>query len=373
MILNAIPVNDLARLADLVAEPLAECAAQVLRSGHYVLGPAVAGFEGAFAAYCGVSHCIGVGNGTDALEIALRALGLGPGSRVAVVANAGMYGTTAVLAIGAEPVFVDVEEATSNMCPQALDAALAGGGAMPDAIIVTHLYGRMADMPALAAIARTRGVPLVEDCAQAHGATSRDGRKAGAFGDLAAFSFYPTKNLGAMGDGGAIVTNDGILAMRVRKLRQYGWTSKYVNALAGGRNSRLDELQAAFLSHLLPLLDDRNTLRRGIAARYSSRIVHPGIRVPSAEGFDYVAHLYVVQVGQRDSLTAHLQASGIGCDVHYPAPDHWQPMHAGRFSAVSLPVTEMLCQRVLTLPCFPEMHDDEVDRVIAACNDWRGT
>lgn len=370
MIPNAIPVNDLARWADLVAAPLAECAARVIRSGHYVLGPAVAGFEEAFAAYCGVSDCIGVGNGTDALELALRALGLGLGSRIALVANAAMYATTAVLAIGAEPWFVDVDDVTTNMSVQALEAAIVDGAAPPDAMIVTHLYGRMADMPALVAIARTHGIPIVEDCAQSHGAIAPDGRKAGAFGDLAAFSFYPTKNLGAMGDGGAVVTNDAALAARVRKLRQYGWTSKYVNALAGGRNSRLDELQAAFLSCLLPLLDDRNARRRAIAARYSRGIVHPAIDVPSAEGLDYVAHLYVVQVGQRDELAAHLRALGIGCDVHYPTPDHRQPVHAERFSSVSLPVTEMLCQRVLTLPCFPEMTDSEVQRVIHACNDW---
>lgn len=366
-----VPVNDLARLATIVSDRLAESAAQVLHSGHYVLGPWVARFEQEFAAYCGAGACIGVGNGTDALELALRAVGAGPGRTVAVVANAAMYGTTAVLACGARPVFVDVEPGSGVMCAAELRAALEGIDT-PVAVIVTHLYGRMAEMPALIEYARSRGIAVVEDCAQAHGAVGTGGRKAGAWGDLATFSFYPTKNLGAIGDAGAVTTSDPALAARVRQLRQYGWARKYDNELPGGRNSRLDELQAAFLCALLPLLDARNARRRDIANRYSRAIVHPQIEVPPPAGQEYVAHLYVVQSAHRDALATHLHALGIGSDIHYPIPDHRQSVHAGRHASVSLPVTESLCRRVLTLPCFPELHDDEVDRVIAACNDWPG-
>lgn len=365
-----IPVNDLARLAAIFSGDLAECAGEVLRSGHYVLGPWVARFEREFAAYCGVDHCVGVGNGTDALELALRALGIGPGRKVAVAANAAMYGTTAILAIGAQPAFVDVDPLTATVTADELRATVERLDAPPAAVIVTHLYGRMAPMSALLAYARSQRIAVIEDCAQAHGATGHDGRKAGGYGDLATFSFYPTKNLGAVGDGGAVITADAALAARVRKLRQYGWSSKYTNELPGGRNSRLDELQAAFLCRMLPVLDSRNARRRDIANRYSREIVHPRIQLPPIGGPEYVAHLYVVQTASREALSAHLQAAGVGSDVHYPIPDHRQPMHADRYASVTLAVTETLSQRVLTLPCFPEMSDAEVDRVIAACNRW---
>lgn len=370
---NALtPVNDLARWAEIFASDLSECALEVLRSGHYVLGPSVVRFEQDFAAYCGVEHGIGVGNGTDALELAMRALGIGPGQSVAVAANAAMYGTTAVLATGAAPLFVDVDPVTGLMTAGHLSAAIARADSPPAAVIVTHLYGRLAPMSGLIAVARGQGAAVIEDCAQAHGAMGADGRKAGAYGDLATFSFYPTKNLGAVGDGGAVMTQSPALATRVRQLRQYGWSSKYTNALPGGRNSRLDELQAAFLCKLLPVLDGRNARRRDIANRYSREILHPEVRVPPPAGPEYVAHLYVVQSHNRDALSAHLLAANVGSDVHYPIPDHRQPMHAGCFASVSLPVTEALCSRVLTLPCFPEMLDHEVDRVIAACNSWPG-
>lgn len=368
----SIPVNDLTRLSAVFSSGLAECAEEVLRSGYYVLGPWVDRFEREFAQYCGVDHCIGVGNGTDALELALRALDIEPGQTVALAANAAMYGATAVLAIGAEPLFVDVDPVTAVMGVDDLRTAMGGLDAPPAAVIVTHLYGRLADMPGLLAYARMQGIPVIEDCAQAHGAIGPDGRKAGAYGDLATFSFYPTKNLGAVGDGGAVVSNDAALAARVRKLRQYGWSSKYTNALPGGRNSRLDELQAAFLCKLLPFLDGRNARRRDIGNRYSLEIVHPDIQRPPVAGTEYVAHLYVVQSDGRNALSTHLRDCGVGSDIHYPIPDHRQPMHADRFASVTLPVTEALCTRVLTLPCFPEMSDAEVGRVIAACNGWAG-
>jgi dTDP-4-amino-4,6-dideoxygalactose transaminase len=364
---SEIPVNSLLRHVVPLQERLSAIASEVISSGYYRLGPGVAAFEQEFADYCGTSHCISVANGTDALELSLKAVGVGAGDRVVVTANAAMYSTSAVLACGAEPVFVDVDPASSTMQVAALATALAGP-VPAKAVIVTHLYGQLAPIDALAELCRQHGVALVEDCAQAHGAAHADGRRAGAFGDVAAFSFYPTKNLGALGDGGAVVSSDDGIAERVRRLRQYGWTSKYTNGLSGGRNSRLDELQARFLSLMLPLVDGWNERRRQIARRYSDGIRHADIRVPAIAGNDYVAHLYVVRSDRRQALREHLAAAGVQTDVHYPLPDHRQPCHQGRFEAVALPVTEADAGQVLTLPCFPEMTEVEVQRVIDACN-----
>lgn len=365
-----IPINDLRRYSIIVNARLLREAERVLESGHFVLGPEVRQFESAFAAYCGVAHCVGVANGTDALELGLRALGVGTGDHVLLAANAAMYGTSAVLAIGAIPVFADVDVSTCLLTDTLLQAAIDGAARLPRAVIVTHLYGRLAPMRPIVALCKRLGIAILEDCAQAHGARDAEGVGAGAFGDIASFSFYPTKNLGAIGDGGAVVCNDETLAANVRQLRQYGWSRKYTNELPGGRNSRLDELQAAFLSALLPDLDARNTRRREIANRYSGEINHPDIQVPAPAGSEYVAHLFVIQSRQRNRLAAHLLGSNIGSDIHYPIPDHRQPVHGDRFAAVSLPTAELLCERVLTLPCFPEMTDAEVNCVIAACNAW---
>lgn len=366
--MHAIPVNALDRHISPIAEELTRVATSVIGSGYYVLGPCVKAFEHEFAAYCGVSDCIGVANGTEALELGLRSLGITQGNRVAVVANAAMYGTTAVLACGAEPVFVDIDPITHTLDPKSLEATLA---ATPvDAVIVTHLYGRLADMEAIMALARKHSFAVFEDCAQAHGARDASGRRAGSFGKAASFSFYPTKNLGAIGDGGAVVTNDPELADTLRKLRQYGWTSKYRNELPGGRNSRLDEMQAAFLRIMLPLLDGWNARRRAIANRYSRDIRNERIQVPATSGEEYVGHLYVVQTSDRGALQRHLADAGIGSDVHYPVGDHRQPLFKSRFASTSLPATEAACRDVLTIPCFPELNDDEVTRVIQACNNF---
>lgn len=362
-----VPVNSLQRHIHPIESSLAKAAADVLHSGHYVLGPGVKAFEAEFSAYCGVGHCIGVANGTDALELSLKAVGVSPGDRVAVTANAAMYGTSAVLACGAEPVFVDIDGVDSTLDPQQLSTLMASGVQLK-AVIATHLYGRLAAIEAIADLCQEHDVRLVEDCAQAHGAARADGRKAGSFGDIASFSFYPTKNLGAVGDGGAVVCRDGDIAQRVRQLRQYGWTKKYENGLKGGRNSRLDELQARMLSVMLPLLDGWNDRRRTIANRYSSEIRNPRISVPAVAGSEYVAHLYVVRTDVRDELKRHLEANGIQTEIHYPTADHRQPCHRDRYSTVTLPRTERDCSSVLTLPCFPELTDDEVERVVTACN-----
>ncbi len=362
-----IPLNSLARHMDGLRPEIGRAATEVVASGHYVLGPRVAAFEREFAAYCGVSHCIGVANGTDALELALKSLGVVPGDTVAVAANAAMYGTSAALAAGAEVAFVDVEPCVGTMDPASFGRLLEAG-VSPKAVIVTHLYGRLARMDEIVSLARDAGVRVVEDCAQAHGARAADGRRAGTLGDVASFSFYPTKNLGALGDGGAIVTDDGDVATQAARLRQYGWTTKYTNTVPGGRNSRLDEIQAAMLSVMLPMLDGWNERRRSVANRYSLGIRNPRIQVPPVSGEDYVAHLYVVCSPERDALRAHLAACGIQSEPHYPAADHRQPCHGGRFANVVLPVTEAQCERVLSLPCFPEITDEEVEVVIDACN-----
>lgn len=361
-----IPVNSLQRHIRPLADRLAAVSRAVIDSGHYVLGPNVQGFEQAFAAYCGVAHAVGVGNGTDALELSLRALGVDAGDRVAVVANAAMYGATAILACGGTPVFVDIDPATHTMCPDALASVLATGPVK--AVIVTHLYGRLAAMDALIPLCRERGIPVLEDCAQAHGARDARGIRAGAFGDIASFSFYPTKNLGALGDGGAVATSSDVLAERIRQLRQYGWSAKYTNTLAGGRNTRLDELQAALLLDMLPALDGWNARRREIANRYSAGIDNPRLAPPPACGEEHVAHLYVVRCEDRDDARSRLAQHGVQTDVHYPVPDYRQPCLQGKIDASPLPHTEADARSVMTLPCFPELTDAEADAVIAACN-----
>lgn len=356
-----IPVNDLSRHFRPLYDQLSSDARRVIESGWYVMGPSATAFEAAFAQYCQVDHCAGCANGTDALELALRACGAGPGKNVATVANAGGYSTTAILATGAHPVYVDIHASTLLVDTELLRSAITDRTA---AVIVTHLYGRMADMPAV--LAAAAGVPVIEDCAQAHGARLH-GRPAGSWGMFGCFSFYPTKNLGALGDGGAVVTRDAAMAARIRELRQYGWTEKYRNGTPGGRNSRLDELQAALLLRQLPLLDYWNRSRRNIADCYRSKLNGSSVLLPPPGGEEFVAHLYVVQTDQRELLRERLRAAGVGSDVHYPVPDHLQTAWAAEdWARPSLPVTEAACGRVLTLPCFPELTEEEIAAVGAA-------
>ncbi|MEX3931238.1 DegT/DnrJ/EryC1/StrS family aminotransferase [Paraburkholderia phymatum] len=341
---------------------------RVISSGWLVLGPEVKTFEQQFAAYLNARHCVSVANGTDAIEIGLKALGIEKGDRVATVANAGAYTTTAVLAIGAEPYFMDVDVNTHVATLAGVRAAIEAG---VKSVVVTHLYGlAVPEIAQIAGLCADSKVSLLEDCAQAHGAAI-DGKRVGTFGDIASFSFYPTKNLGALGDGGAVVTNSDVLAERVLALRQYGWASKYTVKTAGGRNSRLDEMQAAILSVFLPRLDEANARRREIATYYSSHIHHPDIVLPQNRGTEYVAHLFVIRSAHRDALREHLRAEGIGSDIHYPIPDYRQPVFEDRYSDVQLPSTEQLAKEILTLPCYPEMTDDEVARVVAVVNGWR--
>lgn len=359
-------INDLHLHNHALTDALHAAACRVIDSGWYALGPEVEQFEHAFAHYCGVAHAVGVANGTDAIELALRAVGVQAGDDVVTVANAGFYSSTAILAIGAMPVYADILPDTLLLDPTALRQCLT---ARTRAVVVTHLFGQLADMPALIDIARAHGAAVVEDCAQAHGA-ERHGQRAGSFGDAAAFSFFPTKNLGALGDGGAVVTTREDIATRLRALRQYGWSTKYTVEHTGAGNSRLDELQAALLSVKLPHLDSWNRRRREIACRYSTRIHHPQVAVPRIDNKDHVAHLYVIRTPHRASLQQHLRANGIASDIHYPVLDYRQPALAGRYDGVVLPVSEACVQDILTLPCYPELRTEEVDAIAECINRW---
>ncbi len=346
---------------------------RVIQSGWLVLGPEVEQFEASFADYHSRKHCVGVANGTDAIELALRALEIIPGSRVATVANAGAYTTTALNSIGATPYFLEVDENSQCATLKAVSRALDSG---VDAVVVTHLFGRIVpEIIEIATLCEQRKIPLLEDCAQAHGA-SLDRTLAGCFGDIASFSFYPTKNLGALGDGGAVITDNQTYADKVTQLRQYGWNRKYQIGVRGGRNSRLDAIQAALLSQFLPYLYEWNDERMSIALRYDSEISHSGISKPplSLAHVDkpYVAHLYVVQTSSRDKLREHLKLKKILSDVHYPIPDHKQRAVMTAGDGVSLPVTELLSKKILTLPCYPGMSQNQIDHVIKSVNSWKG-
>ncbi len=357
-----IPLNDLNRTPAPLRAELAGATQRVLDRGWFILGPECEAFEQEFAAYCGAAHCVSVANGTDALELALRALGTGPGDEVVTAANAGGYSTTAIRLAGAQPLYADIDPATRNLSPGHLARVISP---RTRAVIATHLYGRMADVDALLEVTRRAGVPLIEDCAQAHGA-SIAGRKAGTWGALGCFSFYPTKNLGACGDGGAVVTSDDTLARRVRSLRQYGWTRKYHSA-GTGRNSRMDEMQAAILRAKLPLLDEWNRRRRDIAARFSAALDGSSADCPRDFGEHYVAHLYVIRVARREQVREALRERGVATDVHYPVPDHWQESATlSGATPPSLPETERAAGEVLTLPCYPELREDEIERVVDA-------
>jgi dTDP-4-amino-4,6-dideoxygalactose transaminase len=360
-----VPLNDLRRSGEPYAADLRIAFDRVIDGGSFILGRQVAAFEDEFASFCGVSNCVGLASGSDALELALRAVGVSADDDVITAANAGMYATVAIRAVGARPRYADVDDRTLTLAPGYLDRSFTD---RTRAVIVTHLYGRLAAMDEINRWARERVVAVIEDCAQAHGARRGDAR-AGGFGHIGCFSFYPTKNLGALGDAGAITTNDPALAARVRALRQYGWKEKYRVEMNGGRNSRLDELQAAMLRVRLPHVERENAARRNIVRAYAERIRHPLVRVPDPPTDDSVAHLAVVRSSQRDSLRQHLRSRDVGTDIHYPIPDHRQPV-AHDSADLSLPVTERACAEVLSLPCFPAMTSDEVDYVIEACNGW---
>ena len=361
-----IPINDLSRDLGL-REEIITSMTRVIDSGWFVLGAEGDAFEQEFAEFCGVEHCVGLANGTDALELALKALDIQPGDRVATVANAGMYSTVAIISVGAVPIYIDIDPQTMLMSHEALHKILQGEVA---AVIVTHLYGRMADMSAILKITDQLDIHVIEDCAQAHGALLNS-RRAGAWGKIGCFSFYPTKNLGAFGDAGAITTNETQLANKLRRLRQYGWEEKYLSIEAGGRNSRLDEMQAAVLRVKLPHLVSWNKRRRQIAVEYQAGITHPLIIKPPPPDESDVCHLFVLRTRFREELQVHLEERGIATDVHYPLPDYLQPSITEMFAGISLRHSEEACDQVLTIPCFPGMKAEEVTAVIQAIRSWR--
>jgi dTDP-4-amino-4,6-dideoxygalactose transaminase len=353
--------------------------ARALESGWYILGREGEAFEREFAAWLGTARAVGCANGTDALALILRGLGIGEGCAVATVSHTAVATVAAVEMAGAVPLLLDIEPDTYTMDPEELAAVLDDPppGLPPiRAAIVVHLYGQAADLgPMLEACARA-GVALVEDCAQAHGATLQ-GQRLGTFGQAAAFSLYPTKNLGALGDGGVLATDDFELADRVAALRQYGWRERYVSELVGV-NSRLDELQAAILRARLPRLDSGNARRRAIAAAYDAalgagrgRIAPPARR----EGAEHVFHQYVLRVApDRTGVQARLRAEGIGTGIHYPVPVHLQGAYRGRVALgpAGCAETERAAREVLSLPMYPELTDAQVERVCAALRRLAG-
>jgi dTDP-4-amino-4,6-dideoxygalactose transaminase len=343
----------------------------VLQSGRYILGPQVEKFENQFAAYLGVGHAIGVASGTDALHLALRALAIGPGDGVITVSNTAVATVAAIELAGARPVLIDIDPDTFLMDLNRLKDALKSPEGRVKAIIAVHLYGNPLDMPAIMELAKRHDLRVVEDCAQAHGAMFAD-KKVGGFGHAAAFSFYPTKNLAALGDGGAVVCNDPAVAQRCVQLRQYGWRERYISEFKG-MNTRLDEVQAAVLAVKLRHLDKENARRRQIAEVYSRSLAGTSISVPQvpASGF-HVYHQYVVRSARREALRQRLEAAGISTQILYPVPIHAQPAYKDHIAIAGggLAVTESLAGQILCLPIHPQLEDSEVARVAGMAAEW---
>jgi len=355
-----VPLNDCRRQYLSLAAEIDAATCRVLMSGWYLSGSETKFFETEFAAYCQRKYVVAVGNGTDALEIALRAVGCGPGDEVVTVTNAGMYTTAAALQVGSIPVFADVEESTLLISPDSVKAVLSD---KTKAVVVTHLYGKLANIAGVREAVGARRIAVIEDCAQSHGA-EQHGSRAGSFGDIATFSFYPTKNLGAFGDGGAIVMDRSDLFTRVTGLRQYGWDQRYHAAIPYGRNSRMDELQAAYLRVKLPLLDDWNERRREIVQRYIEAAAGSRLQIIHEPEKDYVAHLCVARHPARDDVSRQLRDSGVATAIHYPIPDNEQPALASiPWRAGSLAVAMKAQKEILTLPCFVELTEDEISHV----------
>src|SRR5688572_6435373 len=356
-------------------EEILEAVTRVLDGGRYILGDETKAFEQEFAAHAGVEHGIGVASATDALQVGLRAMGIGPGDAVLTVSHTAVATVAAIEMTGATAVLVDIDAATMNMSPQSLRETVEAysGTHRLKAVVPVHLYGHPADMPAILEIAHEHGLQVLEDCAQAHGAEIK-GKRAGSFGDVAAFSFYPTKNLGAFGDAGAIVTNDSGIADRAQALREYGWRDRYISADAGV-NSRLDELHAAMLRVKLRYLDAENERRRQIALAYRVALEGSAFSLPAEQpGAHHVYHLYVIRTVDRDRLQKHLSGSGVITLVHYPQPVHLQPAYRERVPVApgGLPVTEQVCREILSLPMHPYLSDEDVAEVCEALLSFEG-
>jgi dTDP-3-amino-3,4,6-trideoxy-alpha-D-glucose transaminase len=364
-----VPFVDLRPTSAGIADDVEAAIRRVLASGWFILGEEVGRFERHFAEYCGAAFAVGVGNGTDAIALGLKACGVEPGDEVITVAHTALPTLCAISQIGAIPVLVDIEPDTATMDPRAIEAAITG---RTRAIVPVHLYGQAADMTAILTIAQAHGLAVVEDCAQAHGAQA-NGRSVGALGNAGAFSFYPTKNLGAIGDGGMVTTNDPAVAERLRLLRNYGQTDRYRHKIVGV-NSRLDELQAAILDAKLRYLDEWTERRRALAARYAqglAGLLQLPVERPWAR---HVFHLYAVQTPRRDELQRALAAAGVDSIVHYPIPAHLQEayLHLG-VPKGTLPHTERVAADVLSLPLYPELRFEDVDYVCEIVHAALGT
>jgi aminotransferase EvaB len=341
---------------------------RVFESGIYILGPELTAFEREFAQFLGASGAVGVANGTDAIELALRACGIGPGDKVITVANTVTATVSAIVATGAQPVFIDIEPDTMLMSASALLERLSASDRRSiKAVVPVHLYGQACDMPTIMDVALRHDLMVVEDCAQAHGSQVAE-RTAGTWGDLAAFSFYPTKNLGALGDAGAIVGGRAELLERCRQLRQYGWKTRYVSE-EHGRNSRLDEIQAAILRVRLSRLPAENAYRRNLANHYLTGLAGNALHLPhTAEGRVHTWHQFVVRTSRRDELKWHLEAKGIIAGVLYPVPVYRQ---AAYMQPINLPETEHACHEILSLPLHVGLSKENIDTVIAEFMLWQ--
>lgn len=358
---------DLHKVNERFREELDQAVKRVLDSGWYLLGRECEAFEREFAAYCGVKHCIGCANGLDALKLIIKAYGFGPGDEIIAPANTYIASLISISANGATPVLVEPDQETCLIDPSRIEEAITS---RTKAIMVVHLYGRAMDMTRVWMIAKKYNLRIIEDSAQSHGAMFGE-KRCGNLGDASGFSFYPGKNLGCFGDGGAVTTNDDALAEKIRALRNYGSDVKY-HFPYRGTNSRLDEVQAAWLRVKLPYLDSDNQRRRAIAEQYKKGIVNPDIRLPNepsslAQG---VWHVYTVFCPHRDQLQRYLTDCGIQTVIHYPIPPHRQPAYT-EWHSLSLPITEKIHDTVLSLPISPVMTDDEVAEVIRVMNDFR--
>jgi len=346
--------------------------ARVLDGGRYILGKEVAGFETEFSDYLGAGRAVGLASGTDALCLALRACGIVPGDLVITVSLTAVATVAAVEMAGAFPVLVDIDPVSFTIDPEKLEDTIRKNPCRRfKAIVPVHLYGRPARIAAIIDIGRRYGLRVVEDCAQSHGA-SAEGRKTGTWGDAAAFSFYPTKNLGAFGDGGAAVTSDTETAERLMLLREYGWRERN-NSMIKGVNSRLDELQAAILRVKLPALDEGNGRRRRIAALYDEKLRNvPGVLSPEPGSDGHVYHQYVLRAKERDALRANLKEHGVGTLVHYPVPVHVQAAYLNRvgIGAGGLGHTERACKEIASLPMYPQLTDEQALRVCDAISKF---
>ncbi len=342
---------------------------RVLKSGRYILGDEVRSFEEEFARYIGVNYGIGVGSGTDAITLALKACGFGPGDEVITVSHTAVATVAAIELSGATPVLVDVSPDTYTLDPNQVEEVITS---KTKAVLPVHLYGHPADMYRILPIAHDHDLYVIEDCAQSHGALLH-GKKTGSLGDIAAFSFYPTKNLGAIGDGGMVVTDDADLAEKVRLIRQYGWKERNMSAIPG-MNSRLDEIHAAILRVKLQYLDQENARRRAIARIYEQMLPSKDLVLPiEADAAFHVYHQYVIQTPMRDSIRMYLATHGVETSIHYPVPVHLQPAYRGRLNNHQLSNTETICREILSLPMYPHMDANDARAIITLITGFFGS